>query len=337
MKQAVLLSPGQIVFREVEMPEVGEYQVRIKIKAVGICGSDIHIYKGEHPLVTYPVVQGHEFSGIVEKVGAKVTKVAPGDLVTVQPEVGCGQCPKCREGLIEQCENLKFLGASLDGAASEYFVTEEAYLVKLAPFVSAEEASMIEPLAVAVHAVERSQEVCGQTVFVSGAGTIGMLVGAVALLKGAEKVIIADFIEERLKIARKMGMTTVNPQRQDVKEVIEKYSHRKLRTFYECVGNEKSLDTCIENVERGGEIIVLGVFAKPAAVKMLQVQDKEIHMIGSLMYTWENFLEAAQLVEDKKIDLMSICRKTFPFEEWSEAYQYIEEHPEDSVKIIIQL
>lgn len=162
MLQQVMTAPGEIEFREVPVPEITDKQVLVKIMNIGICGSDIHVYHGKHPFTSYPVTQGHELSAQVVKVGAAVTGLEPGQKVTIQPQVVCGECYPCRHGKYNLCENLKVMGFQTTGTASEYFAVDAAKVTPLPDSMSYEEGAMIEPLAVAVHAIRQAGDVAGK-------------------------------------------------------------------------------------------------------------------------------------------------------------------------------
>ncbi|NCB36372.1 MAG: alcohol dehydrogenase, partial [Clostridia bacterium] len=166
MKQAVMVSPGKIIFQNVPVPPVGDDQIKVRMKRIGVCGSDIHVYHGLHPYTSYPVVQGHEVSAIVEETGRNVTRLKAGDMVTIQPQVVCGTCYPCTHGLYNDCESLKVMGFQTTGMASEYFVTEADKALKLPKEMSPDEGAMIEPLAVAIHAVRRAGGMNGKKVLV---------------------------------------------------------------------------------------------------------------------------------------------------------------------------
>jgi L-iditol 2-dehydrogenase len=180
MKQAIMTEPGKIKYVDVPVPEVGSNEIKIKMKVIGVCGSDIHVWHGQHPFTSYPVVQGHEISGIVEEVGENVSNFSIGDIVTVQPQVVCGECYPCTHGLYNDCEVLKVMGFQTTGLASEYFVVDAKKALKLPQGMSLEHGAMIEPLAVAVHAVWRFGDIKGKNVLITGGGPIGNLVAQAA-------------------------------------------------------------------------------------------------------------------------------------------------------------
>ena len=148
MKQAVMVAPGQIEFREVERPEVGPGQVMLNTRRIGVCGSDIHVYHGMHPYTSYPIVQGHEVSGVVAEVGEGVEGFSVGDKITFAPQVVCGTCYPCRHGMYHICESLKVLGFQTDGTAQEFFPLPVERVFRLPDSMSLDHAAMIEPIAI---------------------------------------------------------------------------------------------------------------------------------------------------------------------------------------------
>ena len=163
MLRATMTSPGKIEFTEVPKPAIGDHDVLLRIRRIGICGSDIHVYHGKHPYTSYPVVQGHEFCGEVAEVGPSVQSFRPGDLATAPPQIVCGECVPCREGRYHICENLKVMGFQAPGVAQEFFALPESALLKLPAGFTLESGALVEPLAVAIHAVSRAGSVAGLT------------------------------------------------------------------------------------------------------------------------------------------------------------------------------
>ena len=198
MLQQVMTKPGEIIFREVEIPEVKDDQVLVKIMNIGICGSDIHVYHGKHPFTKYPVTQGHEVSGEIVKLGAGVQNFRVGEKVTIEPQVYCGHCYPCRHGKYNLCEELKVMGFQTTGTASEYFAVDASKVTPIPEDMSYEEGAMIEPLAVAVHGVKQMGDVTGMKIAVLGAGPIGNLVAQTAKGMGADKVMITDVSDLRI-------------------------------------------------------------------------------------------------------------------------------------------
>lgn len=339
MKQAFVPEPGKIVYRDIEKPALRPGCVIINISRIGICGSDIHTFRGKHPLVSFPLVQGHEFSGYIEECAPDVKGFSRGDLVTVQPAVGCGICEKCRNGIFAQCDDLKFIGGSLPGAGSELFLAESRQVVKIPDGISADEASMVEPLAVAVHAVRKHPDIEGKRVLVAGGGTIGNLVAQTARSLGAKDIAVLERYELRLEIARSLGFSAYTPPPlPDVEKTIrEIFGGRKPHIAFECVGSSEPLNFCIGSVERGGYVIILGVYERPVMAPLITIQDRELNCIGSLMYTWDDYHAAVNLLYEKKIEVKPLQTHHFPFEWWRDAYALLDEKPHETMKVVIDV
>jgi L-iditol 2-dehydrogenase/threonine 3-dehydrogenase len=197
-----MLSPGVIKFRQEPDPgQLKDNEILLRIKKIGICGSDVHVYHGKHPATLYPVIQGHEYSAVVEAIGGKVSRVKPGMKATARPQLVCGECGPCRRGQYNACQDLKVQGFQAPGVAQELFVVDEERVVILADQMTFEQGAMVEPSAVGAHATNRTV-VKGKNVLVCGAGTIGNLVAQFAKVRGAKKVLITDISDYRLYIAR---------------------------------------------------------------------------------------------------------------------------------------
>jgi L-iditol 2-dehydrogenase len=339
MRQAVMIKPGVIEIHEVPVPEAGTDQLRVRIRRIGVCGSDIHVYCGKHPYTSYPVVQGHEVCGTVESVGAKVTGFRAGDQVTIMPQVFCGTCYPCRTGNYNICDNLKVMGFQTTGTASEYFVVDAEKCLVLPASMSPEQGAMIEPLAVAVHALGRLGTVKGMKIAVYGAGPIGNLVAQAAKGLGARKVLITDMSEWRLKVALACGIDrTVNPKKDNLASEIEAvFGPDKADAALECVGIQATMDQAIVNARKGSSIVAVGVFGDRPQVDLGLVQDRELSLIGTLMYTKNDYVSAIDLINAKKVLLEPLMTAHYPLARYLEAYQFIEKQKGESMKVFIDL
>ena len=339
MLQAVMTSPGEIEFHQVEKAQPSKGQVLIEVKRIGVCGSDIHVYHGLHPYTGYPVVQGHEVSGVVAEVGEGVTGFAPGDKVVFMPQVSCGECYPCRHGMYHICDNLKVMGFQTSGAAQEYFAVDANMTLKLPDNITLDQAAMIEPVAVAAHAVARSGGVQGKRVVVLAAGTIGNLVAQVALASGAQDVLITDISEYKLEKARQCGIVhTVNTQKTDLGEaILSTYGPDKADLMFECVGSQETIRQALNYARKGSTIVVVGVFSKPIPVELGLVQDRELSLVGTLMYQKADYERAIQLVADGKLSLDAMITHRFAFKEYLSAYEAIESSGGHYMKVMIEL
>ena len=339
MQQAVMTSPGKIVFNDIQVPEIKASEVLIKIMKIGVCGSDIHVYHGKHPYTSYPVVQGHEVSGEIAKIGDSVSNFKIGDKVTIQPQIVCGKCYACTHGGYHICDELKVMGFQTTGTASEFFAVEAKKVLRLPEHMSFDEGAMVEPMAVAVHALSRGGDVKGKKVLVLGAGPIGNLIAQTAKGLGAAAVMITDLSDYRLSIANQCGIDfCLNIKEQDVgKAIIENFGPDKADLILECVGINPTMSQAINNARKGTDIIVVGVFGDKATVDLGLVQDRELRLIGTLMYQEKDYLKAIELIEQGKIQLKPLITNYFAFKDYLKAYEFIEEKKDQVMKVIINI
>jgi L-iditol 2-dehydrogenase len=337
MKQAIMTSPGKIEFRDVPIPALGTGQVLVRMKRIGVCGSDIHVFHGKHPYTSYPVVQGHEVSGVVEKLAPGVTGLSPGDPVTFQPQVTCGKCYPCTHGAYHICDSLKVMGFQTTGAASELFAVDAAKVLRLPPGMSLEHGAMMEPLAVAVHALGRGGGAAGKKVLVLGAGPIGNLVAQAARGSGAADVILTDVSQVRLELAHRCGIDgVVNPAKVDLGEAVRKrFGDSKADLILECVGAQKTIEQAVAVARKGTDVVVVGVFGDKPTVDLGLVQDRELRLIGTLMYREPDWRDAIALAAARKVDLEPLITDRFPFERYLEAYHLIEANRDKAMKVMV--
>ncbi len=336
------MAPEQIEFREVadlKATQLAEKEILIHIKKIGICGSEIHSYHGEHPATFYPVVQGHEYSGIVEAVGDKVTACRVGDKVTARPQLVCGECGPCRRGQYNVCERLRVQAFQADGAAQDYFIVPEDRIVRLPESFSLEYGAMIEPTAVGAHATSRAGDLTGKNVVVSGAGAIGNLVAQFALARGARRVLITDVSDYRLQTARQCGITeTLNVAKTPLKEAVKTvFGDDGFQVGFEVAGVESSIRSLMECIEKGSTIVVVAVFAKDPALSMFFLGEHELNLVGTMMYRHEDYLKSVEEIAAGRINLDPLVSNRFAFEQYNEAYRFIAQNRETCMKVIVDL
>ena len=339
MRKAIMTQPGKIILREVPQPELQPDEVLIQVKRIGVCGSDIHVFHGRHPYTSYPVVQGHEVSGIVAETGTQVEGFSQGDKVVFMPQVTCGECYPCRHGMYHICDNLKVMGFQTSGAAQEYFPVKAKMVLRLPETVSLDHAALVEPISVAVHALSRYGNVTGLNVLVLGAGTIGNLVAQVAVASGAKRVMITDVSPYKLDKARQCGLEhVVNSAQEDLGQaILNTFGVDKADLILECVGVQETITQAVANARKGSSIIVVGVFGEQPLVDLGLVQDRELSLIGTLMYQKQDYLRAIELVSNGKLNLDQMVTQRFPFEEYLQAYQAIESSGGKYMKVMIDL
>ena len=266
MKAMMLTGIRQMEMRDVPTPEIlNDRDVRIKMKTLGVCGSDIHYYvsgKIGSQVVQYPFTVGHEGAGEVEAVGKGVSRVKPGDRIAIEPAMPCGECDQCRAGRPHTCRKLRFLGCpgQAEGSLSEYIVMPETSCFKIPDQMSFDEAAISEPLAIGVYAVKQSIAMPGAKVGILGFGPIGMSVLLPALAMGAGEVYVTDKIDDRLHLAQRSGACfTANPDKEDVVGRISEKVPELLDVVFECCGQQDAIDNAVDLLKPGGKLMVIGI------------------------------------------------------------------------------
>lgn len=339
MKQQLMTEPHNITFREVPVPEVGPDDVLIKIKKIGICGSDIHVFHGTHPYTPYPVTQGHEVSGQIEELGANVRGLEIGQKVTIEPQIVCGECWPCRHGKYNACEKLKVRGFQAPRTASEYYAINAEKVTPLPESLTYAEGAMIEPLAVTVHAARRFPEVEGCNAVVLGCGPIGILLVQSLKAFGAAKVLATDISDSRLELAKSLGADyAVNTMKKDYKEeLLAAFGEDKADVIYECAGSDITMDQAIQNARKGSMIVLVAVFGKMANIDLAKLNDSELDLNTSMMYRHDDYADAIRFVEEGKIKLEPLQSAFFAFEDYQKAYEYIDDNRETTMKVIVDV
>lgn len=341
MRQVVLKAPKELIFNNVPAPKEEDLkpdELLLQIKRIGICGSEIHSYHGLHPATFYPVVQGHEYSAIVVATGSNVKVARKGDAVTCRPQLICGECAPCRRGQYNVCENLRVQAFQADGAAQDFFVVQENRVVKLPSGMSLDYGAMVEPTAVGAHSVSRT-DVKGKNVVVSGAGAIGNLVAQFALAEGANKVLITDISDRRLEIAKECGIKHIaNVAKTSLKEAcVETFGSEGFQVGFEVAGVESSIHSLMENIEKGSDIVIVAVFAKDPALSMFYLGEHELRLIGTMMYKHKDFERAVECISNGTINLSPLISNRFTFQNYDNAYKFIDSNRELAMKVIIDM
>jgi len=342
MKQAIMHQPGKIEINQV--PDLKESQLKpneilLEIKRIGICGSDIHVFHGQHPATPYPVIQGHEYSGVVRAIGKNVKTIKPGMMATARPQLVCGKCGPCSRGQYNACTELKVQGFQAPGVAQDLFVIPEDRIVVLPAELTLEQGAMVEPAAVGAHCTSRAGDLKGKNIVVSGAGTIGNLVAQFALARGAQKVMITDVSDYRLKKARACGIKyTANVATENFQEIAkEVFGSQGFQVGFEAAGVQDSLNLLMSQVEKGGIIVILGVYSKNPTINMYELGEHELTVFGSMMYRHEDYVEAAKMLASGKLQTKELITSHFGFNDYEKAYHFIEEKADQTMKVMIHV
>ncbi|MBR4080921.1 MAG: alcohol dehydrogenase catalytic domain-containing protein [Clostridia bacterium] len=326
-------APGKVEFwqREIAPLQPGEALVRVKSSA--ICGSDLHIFKGLHPSVKLPVTIGHEFSGVVEALGEDCGTLRPGDRVVLEPAIPCGKCDACLHGAYNFCEKISFSYRNGDGAMATFVRCKASRLFLLPEEIGFDEGALIEPLAVAMHAVRKADVKIGDSVAILGAGAIGVFVAAICAAAGAKTVIVTDLSDARLDKARRFGAThTLNSARCDVVEEIVALTGGVDKAF-ECVGIEVTFNQGLRALKKNGLMTAIGIFEHPKiTIDASLFVSREIRLQGAQGYCWD-FLLAIDIA--RKLPLDEMITHRFPLEQLQQAVETAMDPAAGALKVIV--
>jgi len=333
------MGPKDLALRDVAIPEPGPLDVLIKVRAVGICGSDVHGWLGITGRRIPPVIMGHEFSGVVAQVGSAVTRFAPGDAVIPQPINACGECEYCRAGKNQLCSKRTLLGVmDINGAMAEYVSVPEHLLYRKPDGFSFETAALTEPFAVAYTAVRKRDDWEGKTVMIIGSGTIGLCILKMLRPYKPAKILMCDLSDVRLETALRMGAdAVVNPRREDYLMQISRLTDGRMLDFtIEAVGVEATVNQSIRALRPGGISVWVGVSQQEMTINMHDVVTKDRTIIGSMNYSHLDFGEALRLLAAGKVDRPEeLITKTVPLEQAAEMFTQLHDNPDGYLKVLI--
>lgn len=310
MKSAVFYGKHDLRVEESAMPKVGAEDVLIKVKACGICGTDVHIYEGDKGAaeVTPPTILGHEFSGVVAEVGANVTGVKVGDRVCIDPNCYCGKCDFCRNGIAHYCTDMIGYGTTVNGGFAEYCSVDQRQVYKLGNNTTFEQGAMTEPVACCLHGIDMCNIQPGSSVVVIGGGMIGLLMLQLARLAGAARTALLEPVESKREVAKKLGADVcIDPIHEDVKAVLAENGMKWVNTVIECVGRTSTIEQAIDIVGNKGTVMMFGLTKPDDAIslKPFEVFQKEIELKASFInpYTQKRALE---LIDSGRLDVSSM-------------------------------
>lgn len=342
MNAIVKTNPGEGVrLKEVPIPSVGPHDILVGVTASGICGSDISIYqwKEGYRHIPLPIVLGHEFCGNVVSKGSDVKDVKEGDRVTINPVIPCGQCRPCQIGSKRDCEKRGILGLTMDGSFAPYLcVPKRASFFKLPDGFSDQVGAMVEPFAVAYHAIELSRFQVNDRVSVLGMGPIGLML--VGLLKelGADLIVVIgrSLKEDRVQIAKELGADLVLDIHQDdlIREVKEMTEGRGFDIIFEATGNSSSLPQGLEMVRKGGEMILSGIFEGRGEIPLTEFVRGSKRLIGNHAYEDATWIKVIDLLSKGKIPAHKLITHELPLSEGLEAFDLLKNR--QGVKVLLR-
>lgn len=338
MKAVYIDAPGRITIRDEAMPAItAPDDVIIRIKYVGICGSDVHIFQGGNPFVVYPRVFGHEFTGEVYQVGEAVKDLAPGGHVVGEPIEYCGKCYACRRGHPNVCEHLRVYGVHLNGGCQEYIKMPAKRVHKVNVEVPWECAVLAEPLTIGFRSCNRAEVAEGDYVLVQGSGTIGLCAMLAAKSMGAT-VMMTDLFDEKLAYAKDLGADYVlNARHVDVKEeVLRITGGMGPNVVLDGVGNRRSLEDAIDMASVAGRIVELGMGDITSQVSHVKLARRDLTVMGTRLQAHE-FPAAISFVEENWRRLQGFVNGKYAVEDVREAFDTCVNRPQDVRKVLIAL
>lgn len=311
--------------KEVEMPKPKDDEVLIRVRAVGICGTDVSIFKGNKDVVT-PIIPGHEFSGDIVEVGNKVKRFKVGDRVTAAIVISCGNCYYCKKGLETLCDNIVETGIHVNGAFAEYVTVNEKVLYKLPDSMTYEQGASIDPIASAYHSIKKVSIGSEDTVVVFGPGPIGMYILQIAKVEGAKKVICVGLKrnEKRLDLARQLGADYIFNFDETLEDIKNINNDEMADVVFVATGAPQAFNAALNCVRKHGKVILVGMFHELVTANIVDIVRREIQVKGSMCYSGIDFKECIDLVESKRIKVEPLITHTFRLEEIDRALKLID-------------
>jgi L-iditol 2-dehydrogenase/galactitol-1-phosphate 5-dehydrogenase len=326
---------NMVVKDDLPKPKIKDDEVLVKVKYCGICGSDVESFE-TGALETPGIIIGHEFSGEIAEIGDNVKGWKLEDRVGVNPGVPCDKCYWCEHNLENMCKWTSSIGTTFDGAMAEFVAVKADRLHKLPESITLKEAAALEPLAVALYAVQTSSFKVGKNVTVIGAGTIGLLTLQVLNAAGASDIFVVEPVESKKELALKLGATKVYPPEKANK--INRDTNKVGPDFiFDCVGVPDSFMSSLQLIKRGGEIIVIGIHVEPFEMKgYMSLMLKNITMRGVYGYTQDNFKEGIKLLEKQKVDLNAIITRIVNIEQVPTVFEELSKEHKD-IKVLVEI
>jgi len=342
MKAMMLTGIRKIEMKEVPDPVIkNPNEVKIKMSALGICGSDIHYYtQGSigSQIVSFPFTLGHEGAGVVVETGRDVTRVKPGDLIAMDPAMWCGECDQCKAGRHHTCRKLRFLGCpgQAEGCLSEFIIMPEASCFPLPSNLNADHGSISEPLAIGVYSVRKAGDIKGARIAILGFGPIGMSVMLASKAGKAAKIYVSDKINERLVLASKEDAAwTGNPLKEDISDSIRKKEPLGLDIVFECCGQQETLDQAVDILKPGGKIIIVGIPEFERWSLNVENTRRREHSFQFIRRQVDCVDPTLKMMSDGTINISNMITHRFPFSRTAEAFELVAGYRDGVMKAMI--
>ncbi len=342
MKALLYTEPYTLAYTDVPDPTIGADDVLIRVKACGICGSDVQGYTGKTGRRLPPLIMGHEAAGLVEKAGANVADFKPGDRVCFDSTVYCNACPACRQGLFNRCVHRQVLGVSVPefkrhGALAQFIAVPHWIVARLPDDMSFVQAALLEPASIGTHAANRRPIGESDTTVVIGAGTIGLFILQAAKLRGAKRTVACDLNDFRLDLARQVGADVcINSQDRPLKEAIGELTEgRGAEITFEAVGFAETFGQAISITKTGGSVVAVGNLAKQTEFNLQELVSRELTFTGSYASSGE-FRTCIDLIASGRMDVGPLVSEVLPLEDGPSAFKRLLDGKENLLKIVLE-
>lgn len=342
MKALLYTQPYTFEYTDVPDPSVGDEDVLVRVKACGICGSDVAGHTGKTGRRLPPLIMGHEAAGVVERVGRNVAGFAPGDRICFDSTVYCNQCPACKQGLFNRCVKRQVLGVSVpefkrNGAFAEFLAVPHWICAKLPDHMSFVQAALLEPASIGVHAAGRVPIANSDTVVVLGAGTIGLFILQAARLRGARTVVACDLNDFRLGLAEQVGADLcVNSRETDLKqEILRRTDGRGADVVFEAIGFAETFRQAVSLARTGGHVVAVGNLQKEVEFNLQELVSRELTFTGSYASSGE-FRTCIDLIASGKINVAPLVSEVLPLKDGPAAFKRLLDAKENLLKIVLE-
>lgn len=337
MKSIIFDAPGKVRMMDISEPKMKPNEVLLKVHLIGLCGTDLNIYKGNMPLVSFPRIPGHEISAeIIDKGNNVPDSIKPGNKVTVNPYTSCGKCSACRAGRFNTCRYNETMGVQRDGAMLQYLSVPYQKIIQN-NILSRQELALIEPLSVGYHATNRGRIVEGETVLVLGCGMIGIGVALAALRKKAT-VIVLDINDKKLELMRSFGVHhTINNTSEDALKKIHEFSHGEgVDVCIEAVGAAATYSLALEASGFAGRIVFIGYAHDEISLNTSLIVKKELDIMGS-RNALNEFSDVINMLEEKKFDSNKLITSVYKMKNVGDAFAHWKNKPGEVIKILTEI
>lgn len=326
MRAGKIEAPGRAEFTNAEIPQPGSDDVLIQVHAAGICGTDIHIFKGEYE-AQYPLIPGHEFSGVVASVGERVTRYKVGDRVTADPNIPCNRCPPCQRNEPNQCHNLAAVGVTRDGAFAEYVVVPEGNVFPIGN-MSFAAAAMVEPLACVAWGLERVRIPPGASVLILGAGPMGCLLAQAIRASGASKLVVSDTVPYRLALVAELGATETVLSDEKQAQRFKAIEPNGFNMVVDATGIPHVLESAFDYLRPRGTLWVFGVTPRDTRISFMpyEVFRKDLTIVGSFAVN-RTFQASIAMIESGVVKVESLISHRLPLEDFAKGFELAQSDP----------